>query len=215
MLGVTHATSGAAVWLAGCAAAPLVGAHPDIVTVGVGAAVCAAGSLLPDYDHPRSIASNLLPPVTNIVAWLTRLLSRAVYRATATRADLNERSEGTHRALTHTVVWATFVGVTAWLALTLAAHRWPFLAGWAWLGLPLGVGCLVHVLGDACTRSGVPLLWPLAVGGERWRRFGAPIRFTTGRFGEKVAMVVFMAVGLGALWLLIPSLTAGLPVATP
>lgn len=90
MLGVSHATSAGAVWLAGCAALHAAGQPIDIVEAAVGGVVCIAGSLVPDFDHPKSIASNCLPPVTNVIAWLTRKVSRAVYLMTATRADRHD-----------------------------------------------------------------------------------------------------------------------------
>ncbi|WP_017559470.1 metal-dependent hydrolase [Nocardiopsis baichengensis] len=49
-------------------------------------------------------------------------------------------------------------------------------------GAALALGMLVHDLGDALTRSAVPLAWPLRVRGRRWAMVGAPrpMRFTTG-----------------------------------
>lgn len=241
MMGVTHATTGAAAWLVGCEAATFAGVHPSLPSVAVGAVVCAAGALIPDFDHPRSLASTSLHPaaaVLLLLAWrwhatghhwwwvalilgvvalfpatLTRALSRLVYRATSTTKDDRKGDAGTHRALTHTVPFALVVGVLAAAALGLAGLRWSMVGAWWWLGLPLGVGCLVHTLGDALTHSGVPLLWPFVSRGRRWRRVGAPLRFSTGKWFEKVVFVATVAVGFGALWLLLPVLTATVPAA--
>ncbi len=66
---------------------------------------------------------------------------------------------------------------------------WPAPSGW-WLGYAVGVGCLAHCLGDAMTRSGVPLVWPWPVQGQVWFpvRPRPEWRFTTGgRKREEVA----------------------------
>jgi membrane-bound metal-dependent hydrolase YbcI (DUF457 family) len=208
MMGTTHATTGATAWLVGCETATLVGVHPSLLGVAAGTVVCAAGALVPDFDHPSSLASRSLWPATAILSWATRAVSRAVYRATSTPLDERRGDAGTHRALTHTWPFALVVGVLAAAALGLAGLRWPLVGAWWWLGLVLGAGCLVHTLGDALTHSGVPLLWPFASRGRRWRRVGAPLRFSTGKWFEKVVFVVAVAVGFSALWLLLPALAA-------
>ncbi len=80
------------------------------------------------------------------------------------------------------------------------------VAGWWWLGLPLGLGCLVHSLGDALTYSRVPLLWPLRLAGCRWRPMGMwkPLRFRTGSTVELLIVVpaLFLLGGLST-WALI------------
>lgn len=37
-----------------------------------------------------------------------------------------------------------------------------------WLGICVSAGMLMHCLGDAITKMGVPLLWPLKIKGKRW-----------------------------------------------
>lgn len=54
-------------------------------------------------------------------------------------------------------------------------------APWWLLGVTVGVGALVHVLGDWLTRSGVPLAWPLTYRGKRWWMFRSPVAFHTGK----------------------------------
>lgn len=234
-MGVTHATTGATVWVAGCLAAQHVGVDPSLTAVIVGAVVCAAGALVPDFDHPRSLASTgLWPLAAGMLVWaaycwvahqagwpvlialalvalfpavLTRAVSRLVYRATSTRKDQQHGDAGTHRALTHTWPFAVAVGLAAALVLFLAGLRWPGMAGWWWVGLPLGVGTLVHTLGDACTKSGVPLLWPAVSQGRRWRRVGAPLRFSTNSRAERVVLAVAFVAGLAGLFLLLPLVT--------
>jgi membrane-bound metal-dependent hydrolase YbcI (DUF457 family) len=48
------------------------------------------------------------------------------------------------------------------------------------LAIIIGTGSLVHLIGDALTNSGVPLLWPLPISGKVWFRVKAPITFDTG-----------------------------------
>lgn len=56
--------------------------------------------------------------------------------------------------------------------------------GWAieprQLALALAAGCVVHVLGDMMTKSGVPLLWPYMINGKRWWKVRTPGAITTG-----------------------------------
>jgi membrane-bound metal-dependent hydrolase YbcI (DUF457 family) len=70
-------------------------------------------------------------------------------------------------------------------AVALAAWHWPAPSGW-WLGWAIGVGALVHNLGDRMTNTGVPLLWPIKIRGRRWYKFRAArwLRFSTGEKGN-------------------------------
>ena len=77
------------------------------------------------------------------------------------------------------VKWAQRAG---WLIVTLvsaaaafgAYERLPGGRGYPVLGLAIGVGGVVHLLGDMLTRHGCPVLWPLPLGGRRWRCVGVP-----------------------------------------
>lgn len=40
--------------------------------------------------------------------------------------------------------------------------------GFAWLGLAVGAGAVMHCLGDAITKAGVPFVWPIPINGRRW-----------------------------------------------
>lgn len=60
MMGKTHAVTGVAAYLA-------LAPHSWPLA---GAAVCGAAALLPDLDHPRSIASNCLGPLSMAVSWV-------------------------------------------------------------------------------------------------------------------------------------------------
>lgn len=73
---------------------------------------------------------------------------------------------------------AFVVGVPAWMA-----------------AMAMFTGWLSHILADACTMSGVPLLWPMRRGGKRWKhiRFmGKMLR--SGGGGEWVVTVAAVAV---------------------
>lgn len=85
--------------------------------------------------------------------------------------------------------------------------------GWWWVW-PVAVvfGCLAHVAGDGCTVSGVPVLWPIMLDGdrgpERWRTFRVPGAFETGR---EVETELITPVLLGLLVLCVGLVTGVLP----
>lgn len=235
MMGRTHATSGAAVWLAGCTAATLLDHPPALTPTVVGAALCAYGALLPDIDHPHSTVARSAGPLTTWLASLVALTCQVVYERTRTRLD-PPTSNG-HRTLTHAALFSLVLGglVTLlcwqggrWAGLTVVSIAastasgamfgkrrvyirdlgwrlpvsmpvasamtllaWGFLppSGW-WLGLAIGLGCLVHVAGDCLTKHGCPVWWPLVVKGRRWYQVRPPegLRMTTGGGVERVVL---------------------------
>lgn len=196
MMGRTHAASGAAVWLVGCAAASGLGVDVDVLPAAAGAVACAVGALVPDIDHPRSLISRSLGPITAGIAHLVADLAAAVHAGTATRRDKPCRNG--HRAVTHTLLFAILAGAVASAVLAVVAPAW-----W-WLGIPLAAGCLTHDLGDACTPSGCPILWPVRIAGRRWHPIGPPWRLTLDGPGER--WIVGPACTLGAIasaWALI------------
>lgn len=115
----------------------------------------------------------------------------------AWKASRNHDPE--HRTLTHTVIAGAVVTAAATgaallplgvLILTVLSAWWcrrlfkgllPFLAvgiviaslvpvspelvAWA-----AGSGWLSHIVADGCTKSGVPMLWPVKIKGKRWYR---------------------------------------------
>jgi membrane-bound metal-dependent hydrolase YbcI (DUF457 family) len=90
--------------------------------------------------------------------------------------------------------WAERAG---WLVVTAASAAaagvtfayLPAGRGYPMLGLAVGVGCLVHLLGDMITSSGVPLLWPIPTGRRMWRMIGVPDAFAI-RVGGKVELLL-------------------------
>lgn len=140
-----------------CAAAAWIwlyrsGAVPETVSVGLwgGIPLAVLGGALPDIDHPRS--------------WLGRRLSLIAVPLAALIG---------HRGLSHSLLAVVGLGLL-WEKLRLDAVLAASAMPSAGLLLPLLTGYLSHVLADALTPAGVPLLWP-------WRRrFGAPLVRTGG-----------------------------------
>lgn len=84
-----------------------------------------------------------------------------------------------HRGVTHSLI--AVAGFVALLALLGVNH----------LAAPLAVGYLAHLLADALTVSGVPLLWPSR------RPYGLRL-IRTGSLAE-IALIAVLGAGLGAL----------------
>lgn len=76
------------------------------------------------------------------------------------------------------------------VAVALAGWHWPAPSGW-WQGCAIGAGVLVHNLGDRQTNTGVPLLWPIKIRGQRWYQFRAArwVRFETGADGNPEGLI--------------------------
>lgn len=67
--------------------------------------------------------------------------------------------------------------VLAWM-LALATFIVVPAGAW-WIGLAVGVGCVIHCLGDVITESGCPVLWPIPIPRTEMRGRGrnrAPVR---------------------------------------
>lgn len=179
MMGTSHALSGATTWVAGAAALSAAGVTVGLPTVAAGAILCAGAALLPDLDHPKSRAARSLGPLTRGLACLIGGLCG-------------------HRGATHYLIGAPIVGVPVGLLACLVSP-----ALW-WLGLAIGVGYAVHILGDACTDSGVPLWGPWST---RRRGLWRPLRFKTGDRGARVEVWLvrpgLVVVGLAAVAVLV------------
>ncbi|HJQ45668.1 MAG TPA: metal-dependent hydrolase [Amycolatopsis sp.] len=133
-MGRTHALTG---WCAGLAIAPAVGAGTVHQAVAF-AATTAGFALLPDLDHPGASASRLLGPLTEMLSWLLRHASALLYALT--KGPRDERGKGTHRHMSHTLLFAAGLG-----ALTMWGTRaggWPVVAGVALFGLLLAAQAL-------------------------------------------------------------------------
>jgi LexA-binding, inner membrane-associated putative hydrolase len=109
--------------------------------------------------------------------------------------------------------WARRAG---WLVVTLVAagaavgahERLAAGRGYPMLGLALGVGGVVHLLGDMLTSHGCPVLWPIPTGRRMWRNIGIP-EILAVRVGGKVEVFV-----LRGLFFLV-AVAAGLALLAP
>ena len=181
-MGRTHAASGG---FAFAASAPLLsGLGVDLSPVGlaVGVVAAAGAALLPDLDHPSSTVARALGPLSGALARMVAVISGghrqgthslvgvAMFTVLAVLAD----QAGTAG---RTVV-AVLLLVLASAGLHLRLSRPPILhlAACAVVGFVLvsvspavsggvlpaavAVGAATHLLGDALTREGIPVLWP-------------------------------------------------------
>lgn len=110
--------------------------------------------------------------------------------------------------------WAARAG---WVIVTLTSvaatfYTWKYLPsdrGYPLLGLAIGVGGLIHLLGDMLTTHGCPIFWPLPLRKRMWRCIGLPDSFAV-KVGGNVEVYVLrtafavIAAGAGALLLIRP-----------
>lgn len=137
MMGRTHALTGA---LAGLGAGRLVGLDtlPELLPF---ATVTAGYALLPDLDHPTASATRLLGPVTGGISWLLRRASGWLYART--KGPRDENGTGTHRHLSHTLLFALALrGICA--VITTLAGPWA-VAGWLAFGVLLAADRLGRI----------------------------------------------------------------------
>lgn len=150
MMGRTHAATGV---LAGLLTAPLLGVD-DPAQIAVFAATTAGYALLPDLDHPGARASRLLGPASKAASHILRAASAALY--TRTKGPRDEDCTGTHRHLSHTVLFALVLGgLAAWGS---AASPWIAL-----VVVALGLLLAENALGDWVlpVATGAALWWSL------------------------------------------------------
>lgn len=90
---------------------------------------------------------------------------------------------------------AAGAGVT-WVAFMFLAVE----SYWV-LGVAVGVGCVVHLIGDMITRQACPLLWPLPIAGQRWRPIGPPrfLRIRAGGWAEKSVLLPGLSVATAVI----------------
>ncbi|HEY0700518.1 MAG TPA: metal-dependent hydrolase [Micromonospora sp.] len=139
--------------------------------------------------------------VVSLLCWVGGEIAAAIVAglaaALATRGALRKATRGTYGA----------AGTGLLVGIMAASLPGP-VAGWWWVGLPLGLGCLVHSLGDALTFSRVPLLWPIRIRGCRWGALGmwAPLRFRTGSAVELLLVVpALILLGGYSTWIVLLS----------
>lgn len=233
MLGYSHATSGALVWLCVApTAAGLIGHQVGLPELAVGAVACAGAALIPDLDHPQATIAHTFGPLSQGAARLTNLLA------------------GGHRQGTHSLLFALGFGVFAQAiglfgqkpsmvlmfmlaafalrGLHLVPRRTPHsLRGllvlveaglltygmtqvmpesWWWLGIACFIGCVTHLLGDALTPERVPFFYPYR------GRYGIPIIDHTGNLVEKMLIGPALTIGVVAMAVLRYSQATGVSI---
>lgn len=190
MMGFSHAVSGAAVWVAVTTTMPGVGIAPlDPLGVLTGAAVCAGAALLPDIDHPSSTVATALPGgrvvagavsgvtgghrggMHSVLAVIGAILAAVALSFLVWTPPGWEQQLAVGPAIAAAVCIA--VGTkclriargwfASWTigALSAAALMWWFPDQFGWLPACIGLGFVVHLVGDTLTTGGVPWLWPV------------------------------------------------------
>lgn len=181
MNGRNHALSGLLAWLAVAPpVAEAMGQPLALSVVAAGALVTAGAAVLPDIDHPGSSVSRTFGAASRLTAVGVSALAGGHRQRTHSLVfvALIGCAAAAAAALEPWGAGAT-AGLGAALAVRLVGpRRWrralgPLVAGAAvaWLvttAIPVGpwlpaavvLGSLVHLLGDAVTPEGVPLLWP-------------------------------------------------------
>ena len=176
------------------------------VGVITGALVCAGAALLPDADHHSGTIAHSLPPVSeHVTRFVGRisgghrgathsLVGIAVFTAIAWAAgQLTVHAERFGDVLIGPGILAVLLIAFALRALHLTnrVKPWSWIASltlaslvafyapeeWFWMPFCVGLGSLVHVIGDLLTTKGVPLLWPIKVRSPRWVRRARALPF--------------------------------------
>jgi inner membrane protein len=142
------------------------GVQPEHIAIYAGAA--ALGALLPDLDAPRSKIGQW--SIGGIKPFL--LPSQAIYRSVG------------HRSLLHSLLALVYVALVGMILS-------PFL-GWQIL-LALWLGYVSHLVTDASTRSGIPLLYPRP---KRFHLLPKQLRIVTGSSAEEVIFIALAALVL-------------------
>ena len=181
MRGATHVVLGTT---AACAVARAAGGLPG----GEGIVLLTAatvGSLLPDIDTPFNSLG--MRKVGRILQWLVG-----------------------HRTVTHSLIgWAAASALAA--ALAFAVSRMDTMLPGRWWVLALGVsgGYAVHLLADAATKTGVPLLYPVRDGRtlKRFHLLPKILRIRTGSFIEMIIGALALLPLAWGLWPILAALT--------
>lgn len=79
------------------------------------------------------------------------------------------------------------LGISAGIAFTLPDPDGTY----AYLGIAVAFGWFAHILGDAITKMGVPMAWPLKISGKRWYDVALPsfLRISAGGKFEYVILL--------------------------
>ena len=191
-----------------------------------GTLVCAGAAMLPDLDHPHATIAQTFGPVTWLLSKGVAWLSGGHRGATHSLLFAIAMGFGAHwLASTYPIGRDIMVVLLIGLALRAVGIGIPgnklgsamvnvgltaglyaiFMSqnvGYAWLGMAVAIGCLIHVLGDCMTERGCPVLWPLSI------KFVLPwkIGIKTGKtFEQKILAPVLSVAIIGLVfWRLAP-----------
>lgn len=129
--------------------------HTGVFTVGLGLLVSAGASLPGSFDaFGRSWGTG--QTITLVTMWAC--LHLALF-------GLFEKwTKKTRKKYGLLGVMAVSAVLTAATAMNLPSTD----GSYPWLGMAVGAGAVMHCLGDAITKAGVPFLWPVPIRGHRW-----------------------------------------------
>lgn len=188
----------------------------------LGTLITAGAALLPDIDHPKATIAQALGPVTYSLSQVVSKISGGHRQAThsllfvlaagwATWAG--QHFLGRYFSL-GVIFFMLALGVRALHlspsgdslraygpCILVAAGGTVLMDRWLpdtprWLPFAIGVGCLIHLIGDCLTDRGCPLLWP-------WKpRLALPVISRTGNTVETWLLTPAMGVvTIGLLYL--------------
>ena len=217
MMGHTHALSGAAAWFA---AVPLIGMAgmplrlPDIAA---GAIISAGAALLPDLDHPSAtiaqtygVLTEALSRVVNAVSGGHRHATHSLFFVVLAAGVTEGMAQLSPVAVQVFVALLIGIGLRG-LGIGVPRRRLGsavlnamvnagLLGGFAllhveyrWIGIAVGLGCLVHLVGDCITTEGCPLLWPWML------NFTVPVVPSTGGRVERWLVTPLLLVAMAVL----------------
>ncbi|MET7461821.1 metal-dependent hydrolase [Nonomuraea sp. NPDC005501] len=184
-----------------------------------GALVCAGAAMLPDLDHPSATIAQTFGPVTWLLSKAVCWASGGHRGATHSLVFAVALGFGAHWLagaypigrdimvvlLVGLALRAIGIGIpgnklgSALVNIGLTAGLYAvFLSqgvGYAWLGMAVALGCLIHVVGDCMTERGCPVLWPMSV------KFVLPwkIGIKTGKKFEQKILAPVLSVAIIAL----------------
>jgi membrane-bound metal-dependent hydrolase YbcI (DUF457 family) len=202
-----------------------------------GAMVTAGAALVPDADHHNATIAHSLPPLSNSVCAGVGALAGGHRRGTHSLIGLAAFVATAWVAGLWTVETEWFgtvypgAGILCVLLVAFAAKALKFLPDglqkipWAvglsvaafiavyapeqqnWFPLAMGIGVVMHVLGDMLTTGGVNLLWPLRIKPPKfWRR--VPLLNTIWRRNGYFALPLLGNAGSVREWVLLVPVSA-------
>lgn len=220
MMGHTHALSGAVGWMAVVPlvqGTEILGVSLDFGPgeLIAGALVCAGAALLPDLDHRNATITQTYGVVTRTLSRMLNWVFGGHRNGThsllfAALAGLGAGALALFNELAVQIFVFLIVGIalrglglgvpknqtasgvinalaTAGIVLALYASG----VDYAWMGLAVAFGCVLHFLGDILTHMGCPLFWPFIT-----HRVGSNFGFSTNGTVEKYLVTPVLSIAL-------------------